>query len=148
MQHRSQPISMWFDHRIAYRKSSIHGTGTFALADIRAGELLISVTGGIVYTPDEYHNGTVVFDGMMYNEERLADDLFVATPVAHHYYINHACEPTVVNIARHPGSIQFVALRDIRGDEELTTDYYTPETLAVCLCGSPRCRWTQRDTGA
>jgi uncharacterized protein len=139
---------MWFDHRIAYRKSPIHGIGTFALADIRAGELLVSVTGGIVYTSSDYHNGTLILDGTMYNEERLADDLFVATPVAHHYFINHACEPTVINIARHPGSIQFVALRDIRTDEELTADYYTPETLATCLCGSPRCRWAQPSAGA
>jgi len=148
MQYHSQPISMWFDHRVAYRTSPIHGTGTFALETIRTGELLISVTGGIVYTTDDYRSGRIAFDGTMYNESQLAPDLCVATPVAHHYFINHACEPNVVDIARHPGSIQFVALRDISADEELTADYYTFETLEHCLCGSPRCRWIQLNTGA
>jgi uncharacterized protein len=148
MQYRSQPISMWFDHRIAYRKSPIHGTGTFALDALHTGELLISVTGGIVYTSDDYHSGKIVFDGTMYNEEQLAPDLCVATPVAHQYFINHSCEPNIVNIARYPGSIQFAALRDICADEELTADYYTFETLERCLCGSSRCRWIQPNTQA
>ncbi len=53
MTYRSVPVSMWFDRRIVYRKSSIHGIGTFALEDIQAGETLIWVTGGLVYTEAE-----------------------------------------------------------------------------------------------
>jgi len=36
-----EPVTMWFDRRIVMRKSPIHGVGTFATDDIRAGETLI-----------------------------------------------------------------------------------------------------------
>lgn len=138
---------MWFDHRIVYRPSPIHGTGTFAIDDILAGQPLIWVTGGLVYTAEDYHTGKIVFDGTMYNEARLSDTLHIATPVVFHYYINHSCEPNVVDQSRHPTVTHYVAMRDSRAGEELTADYYTPETLEVCACGSSQCRWkSQSDT--
>jgi SET domain-containing protein len=140
MNYRSEPVSMWFDRRIVYRKSPIHGIGTFALEDIQAGETLIWVTGGLVYTEAE-NAGNRQFDGTMYNGEVLSDTLRIATPLAFHYYINHSCEPNVVDQSRHPTWTHYIALRDIHANEELTADYYTQSTLDVCLCGSPACRW-------
>jgi uncharacterized protein len=144
MQYQSQPVTMWFDHRIVYRRSSIHGTGTFAIDNIRAGEPLIWVAGGLVYTSEDYQAGRLVFDGTMYNEEKLSDTLRIATPVSFHYFINHSCEPNIVDQSRHPTCTHYIALCDIRADEELTADYYTEATLDRCMCGSPRCRWTKR----
>lgn len=135
---------MWFDRRIAYRKSPIHGTGTFALSGIQAGETLVWVTGGIVYTAEEYHSGKMSFDGSMYNEAKISDTHLIATPVCFHYFINHSCEPNVIDQSRHHACIHFVALRDIRADEELTADYYDESSLADCNCGSPGCRWKKR----
>src|SRR3954462_1241173 len=96
MNYRSEPVSMWFDRRIVYRKSPIHGTGTFALDEIQAGETLIWVTGGLVYT-ETSNAGNRQFDGTMYNGAILSDTLRIATPMSFHYYINHACEPNVVD---------------------------------------------------
>jgi len=132
---------MWFDRRIVYRKSPIHGTGTFAISDILAGETLVYVTGGLVYTADDYHTGKVLFDGTMYNEAKLSDTQLIATPVSFHYYINHSCEPNVTNQSRHPSYTHYIALRDICAEEELTADYYNESTLGICNCGSPNCRW-------
>jgi uncharacterized protein len=137
----STPITMWFDHRIAYRKSPIHGTGTFALEAIPAGTTLVLVTGGIIYDPKDAENGTLPFDGMLYNGERLSDTQYIATPLAHHYCMNHSCAPNVIDLSRHPATSHRVTLRDIQPNEELTHDYYTRETLEVCLCGSALCRW-------
>jgi uncharacterized protein len=143
MSYQSQPVTMWFDRRIVYRKSPIHGTGTFAIEDIRAGETLVYVTGGLVYTPEDFQSGKVLFDGTMYNEEKLTDTLRIATPVSYHYFINHSCEPNIIDQSRHPSWTHYIALRDIRANEELTADYYIEATLAMCACGSPRCRWTR-----
>jgi hypothetical protein len=145
MNYQSEPVTMWFDRRIVYRKSPIHGTGTFAMSEIQAGETLIWVTGGIVYTAEDFHSGKVSFDGTMYNEEKLPGGLLIATPVSYHYFINHSCEPNVIDQSRHGTWTHFIALRDIRADEELTADYYDESTLETCNCGSPNCRWKRRD---
>jgi SET domain-containing protein len=127
---------MWFDRRLAMRKSPIHGTGLFALEDIRAGERLMWVSGGIVYTSEDWRTGRVVLDGELYNEEQIGDDLFLATPKAMNYYVNHSCDPSMLNQ---------IAWRDIRAGEEITTDYAYGEAgpnylLEPCRCGTALCR--------
>lgn len=132
----TESVTMWFDRRIVMRRSPIHGTGLYATDPIRAGERLIWVTGGIVYTTDDWRSGRVQLDGELYNEGRLEDDLFVATPKALHYYVNHSCDPSMLND---------VAWRDIQPGEEVTTDYAYCEAspnylLEPCRCGTALCR--------
>lgn len=141
MHYQSEAVTMWFDRRIVYRKSPIHGTGTFALSAIHAGESLIVVKGGLVYTAEERRNGGILLEGSMYNEESLSDNLFILTPLGFHYYINHSCAANIVDLSRHPSTTHYVALRDIQADEELTADYYTLDSLDACACGTPQCRW-------
>jgi uncharacterized protein len=114
---------MWFDGRIVMRLSPIHGIGTFATHDIKAGELLIFVTGGLVYTQEDWTEGRVRIAADFYNEAILPNNQLIATPKNFHYYINHSSEPNIVDITQHPTSTQYVALRDILADEELTADY-------------------------
>jgi uncharacterized protein len=124
---------MWFDARLVMRLSPVHGTGVFATDFIRAGEELMRVSGGVVYTTDDWHTGRVVLDGTKYNEEKIGDDLLMAVPMATFYYVNHSCDPNMwLSTAR----------RDIQPGEELTTDYALCESaphyrLGPCLCGSP-----------
>jgi SET domain-containing protein len=131
---------MWFDRRLVLRRSPIHGIGTFATHDIAAGELLILVTGGIVVTSEDWQTGRVDLEDEMYNQETLAENVFIVTPKMFHYYINHCCEPNAVDLSRRGTATQYVALRDIHAQEEITADYYTQATLEMCLCKSPRCR--------
>jgi hypothetical protein len=127
---------MWFDRRLVMRKSPVHGIGTFATHPIRAGETLFWVSGGIVYTTEDWRTGRVQLEGEMYNEAQIGDDLFVATPKSLYYYVNHSCDPNMLN---------HVAWRDIQAGEEITTDYAYGEAspsyrLEPCLCGSSLCR--------
>lgn len=144
MNYQTEPITMWFDRRLVFRKSVIHGIGTFATQDIDAGEMLIIVTGGIVLTLDDRQSGRLLFEAEMYNEESLADNLFIVTPKLFQYYINHSCDSNALDLARSANATQYVATRLIHADEEITADYYNETTLAVCSCKSPRCRWTSR----
>ncbi|HSL30186.1 MAG TPA: SET domain-containing protein-lysine N-methyltransferase [Anaerolineales bacterium] len=139
MNYQTGPITMWFDRRLVVRTSPIHGIGTFATHDIDAGELLRLVAGGLVITAEARHTDTLQLASRMYNQEKLAEDVFVLTPKLFQYYINHSCDPNAVDITRRANSTQYVALRDIRADEEITADYYDETVLAICLCKSPRC---------
>lgn len=104
------------------------------------------VHGGLVYTDVNFPSSTAM-GSSMYNEANLTDTLRIATPVSYHYFINHSCEANIVDLSRHPSWTLYVALRDIRADEELTADYYTLATLAMCNCGTPSCRWKSRTEG-
>ena len=141
MNFQTEPITMWFDRRLVMRKSPIQGIGTFTTQDIAAGELLMIVTGGLIITTDDWKSGKIVLEGELYNEATLAPDMFIATPKVYHYYINHSCEPNAIDVARKGTSIQYIALRDIRAQEEITADYYDATTLDRCLCNAPGCRW-------
>jgi hypothetical protein len=58
--------------------------------------------------------------------------------------MNHSCDPNTGVVDNEFGGYDFVALREIRADEELTWDYETTEyeSIAVgrCLCGAAACR--------
>jgi uncharacterized protein len=136
MTYQTEAVTMWFDRRLAMRASPIHGIGTFATDLIRAGERLFWVTGGIVYTTEDWRTGRVQLAGEQYNEDQIGDDLFIATPKAVAYYMNHSCDPNVLN---------GTAWRDIAAGEEITTDFAyciaAPHyLLEPCKCGSPLCR--------
>jgi len=136
MDHQSEPVTMWFDRRIVMRASPIHGTGVFATHPIRAGERLFWVSGGIVYTTEDWRTGRVQLDPEQYNEGQIGDDLFIATPKSLYYYVNHSCDPNMLN---------GTAWRDIQAGEEITTDYAYCEAspnyrLEPCGCGSRLCR--------
>jgi hypothetical protein len=136
MEYPNQPVTMWFDRRLVMRASPIHGTGTFATHTIHAGERLIWVTGGIVYTTADWRSGTVQLDGKLYNEAQIGEDLFCATPISLYYYVNHSCDPNMLND---------IAFREIQAGEEITTDYAyceaSPEYLLdPCHCGAATCR--------
>jgi len=141
MNYQSEPITMWFDRRLVLRKSPIQGIGTFATHDIDAGELLIMVTGGIVFTMEDWQAGSVQLEAEMYNQASLADNLFVVAPKMFHYYVNHSCEPNAIDLSRNANATQYVAARSIRAGEEITADYYDETSLAICTCQSPQCRW-------
>ena len=147
MNYQTEPVTMWFDRRLVMRKSPIHNIGTFTTQDISAGEMLILVTGGIVVTPEDKRSGSLQLAAEMYNEETLAENLFIITPKLFHYYINHSCDANAIDLARSANSTQYVAARDIRANEEVTADYYDETTLEFCACKSPYCRWTKPASG-
>jgi uncharacterized protein len=136
MEYQTESVTMWFDRRLVMRSSPIHGIGTYATHAIHTGERLIWVSGGMVYTSEDWRTGRVQLAPEQYNETQIGNDLFIATPKSLYYYVNHSCDPNMLND---------VAWREIEAGEEITTDYAYCEAspnyhLEHCNCGSSFCR--------
>ncbi|HET9253770.1 MAG TPA: SET domain-containing protein-lysine N-methyltransferase [Pseudonocardiaceae bacterium] len=58
--------------------------------------------------------------------------------------VNHSCDPNMGIQDNGYGGFDFIALRDVAPNEEITWDYETSEYLSVavprCLCGTANCR--------
>jgi SET domain-containing protein len=124
------------------RESPIHGRGLFATAEIAKGEV-VAVKGGRIITRQEVRDVNARLGPV---EIQIGDDLFIA-PVTDEerelsmLYSNHSCDP---NLGLR-GEITFVAMRDIRGSEELTHDWAVTDdddSSTKCSCGSRNCRGT------
>jgi uncharacterized protein len=80
------------------------------------------------------------------SEIQITEDLFIGPSTERQreggmMHLNHSCEP---NLGLQ-GQIVFLALRDIRADEEVTFDYAMTDDEAYemkCRCGTPSCRGT------
>jgi uncharacterized protein len=125
------------------RESNIHGRGLFATADIAKDEV-VAVKGGHIISREQLREKVTPRFGPA--EIQIDDDLFIA-PVTEEeregsmLYSNHSCD---ANIGMR-GEITFVAMRDIRGGEELTHDWATTDDddySIKCKCGAPDCRGT------
>jgi SET domain-containing protein len=124
------------------RESPIHGRGLFATTNIAKGEV-VAVKGGHIITREEVRDVNARLGPV---EIQIGDDLFIA-PVRDEerepsmLYSNHSCDP---NLGLR-GEITFVAMRDIRGSEELTHDWAMTDdddSSTKCSCGSRNCRGT------
>src|SRR6267143_5668607 len=123
------------------RESKIHGRGLFATADIAKNEI-VAVKGGHILDRKTLREQVTPHLGPV--EIQIDNDLFIA-PVTDEeregsmLYSNHSCNP---NLGLR-GEITFVAMRDIRADEELTHDWCTTDDdnySVECNCGAPNCR--------
>lgn len=141
MSYQSEPLTMWIDRRLVLRKSAIQGIGTFAVAPIPAGQLLILTTGGLIVTEENRRSGLVELEAEMYNEELLSNGLSILTPKVFHYYVNHCCESNAIDVSRTPNTTQYIAWRNIQAQEEITTDYgVIGAGIEACACASASCR--------
>ena len=123
------------------RDSKIHGRGLFATADIAKDEI-VAVKGGHIISREQLRDKVTPLLGPV--EIQIDDDLFIA-PVTEEeregsmLYTNHSCDP---NLGMR-GEITFVAIRDIRAEEELTHDWAMTDDddySVKCNCGAPNCR--------
>jgi uncharacterized protein len=123
------------------RDSKIHGRGLFATANIAKDEI-VAVKGGHIISREQLREKVTPALGPV--EVQIDDDLFI-TPVTKEeregsmLYSNHSCDP---NLGVR-GEITFVAIRDIRPEEELTHDWAMTDDddySVECNCGVPNCR--------
>ena len=123
------------------RESKIHGRGLFAIADIAKNEI-VAIKGGHIVDRKRLRGKITPRLGPV--EIQIDDDLFIA-PVTEEerelsmLYLNHSCDP---NLGVR-GEITFVAMRDIRGGEELTHDWAMTDDddySVECNCGASNCR--------
>ena len=120
--------------------SPIQGRGLFAKTDIEKGEVVV-VKGGYVLTNSQRDE---IGKELGPSEIQITEHLFIGPTSEDEreggmMHLNHSCEP---NLGLQ-GQIVFIALRDIRANEELTVDYAMTddeEYEMQCKCGAETCR--------
>lgn len=123
--------------KIYVKESKTHGKGIFIAQNVKKGETVFVLKGNFIKfypTLDKVNMGSNWFG---YGTNVWID------PNHPFDYLNHSCEP---NLGIR-GKINFVALRDIKKDEELYFDYSISEydihwgkRGIKCNCGSKLCR--------
>lgn len=142
------PADTWLSPKIDVRASPVHGRGTFALADIAAGET-VEVwgqrwQGAMVaeYTADAARAELAAARGlvvMQWDDELFSIEARGGDPG---YFLNHSCDPTLW----FGDAVTLRASREVPTGEELTLDYALfqehEEFVAPwrCRCGTTRCR--------
>ncbi len=131
----------YFSSKIKLKKSGISGFGVFAKKQINNGEILIIERGPIVSAKfiERIEKATGYENNLCVGRGKY----ILHAPLHKNYqggYINHSCSPNV-------GMIEngiWVAIRDIKENEEICCDYGTFETYPKwqmkCNCSSKNCR--------
>jgi SET domain-containing protein len=146
------PNLSYISSKAIARKSSIHGTGLFAVEPIAKGEV-VCVKGGYIFDRDRLRS---MPDWYLAAEIQIADDLFIG-PLNEEeregsmIFSNHSCEPNIGV----QGQVIFIAMRDIETGEELTHDWATTDDddyELECHCETASCRrvitgqdWQRKD---
>eukprot|EP01034_Spumella_vulgaris_P007449 gene7449-9494_t len=140
--------------RIQTRRSSVHGTGVFAVQNLAEGETIIEYVGEIITWKEALRrhphdpkdpNHTFYFH---IDEDRVIDAKHGGNSSR---WINHSCDPNCEADETPEGRVFIKALRDILPGEELFYDYglvieerHTAKLKKqfACRCGSEVCRGT------
>lgn len=123
------------------RDISLNGKGTFAIEDIKKGEMiyirggeLIQIEQAYNYSPGECPDGIWPITDEYWLGARTEEDFRLQK-----VYVNHSCNPN----CGLRGEITCVAMRDIKKGEEITQDYGLLDNYDYsfkCTCGSDNCR--------
>ena len=131
-------VSSRLSPKVEIRDTSINGKGIFANEDIKKDEIVF-IKGGHILTRDEIFSSEIINSYFPISDEYFLGATNKDEEDAIKLYQNHSCNP---NVGLH-GEITFVAMRDIKKDEELTVDYafIDNENYSFkCTCGSDNCR--------
>ena len=120
------------------RSSGIHGEGCYTSSPIRKGTRIVEYTGERISNEEadkRYDRREITYLFGLSDGKHVIDGNGIAA------LINHSCEPNCV-AEEIRGLVWIVALRHIRGGEELTYDYnlYDGEGDVPCHCRARRCR--------
>ena len=130
----------FFSSKVEKRNSPIHGEGLFCKTDsaIKKGDVIL-IKGG-----HELHRSEMLSTASADSYLPIGDDLFLAAKSEEEeksvrLYMNHSCAPNVGML----DDRTFIAIRSIKGNEELTIDYafiFNDEFSFKCHCGNKNCR--------
>lgn len=124
--------------KVEVRSSGINRKGMFAKEPIEKDEI-VYIKGGHIITKDELFSSSVINSYLPISDEYYLGALNPEEEEDIKLYNNHSCDPN----CGMRGEITFVALRNIKVDEELTIDYAfidNEDYSFVCHCGSSNCR--------
>lgn len=119
----------WEDY-IEVRDSGIHGNGLFALTDIQADELVMTIQGEVISTEEcirreeEDQNVYIFWNGDNYIDASLTEKI---------KFINHDCEPNCY-VDDYGDTLALYTAREIKAGDELTIDYGYDEIYDQCNC--------------
>ena len=132
--------------KIEKKNSPIHGQGLYCKANetFKKGEVAM-IKGGY-----ELHRSEMSTSEIIDSYLPIGDDLFLAAKTVEEeqcvkLYINHSCSPNIGMLDERT----FIAIRNIKGGEELTIDYAFVDNenyTFSCHCGSRQCRHTINGT--
>ena len=131
-------VSSRLSSKVEIRDKSLNGRGIFAKEDIKKDEIVF-IKGGHILTRDEIFSSGTINSYFPISDEYFLGAINKEEEEAIKLYQNHSCNP---NVGLH-GEITFVAMRDIKKDEELTVDYAfidNEDYSFKCTCGSDNCR--------
>jgi len=129
----------WLSKKAEAKPSKIQGTGVFAKKSISKGEE-VGVLGGVIVHKNEIED----YRALMTQVGIQIGENFFIVPTSREELeqfgvFNHSCNPNI----GFSNSITFVAIRDIKPDEELVFDYAFNETFFPgfeCNCKTASCR--------
>jgi hypothetical protein len=123
------------DHpKVRVRRTRTRGRGVFAVADIRAGEVIAEFDGAVYDGSFDDWTDDLLQHTIQFDTAKWRDSAGLAR------LINHSCEPNC-GIKR---LFRVVAMRPIAAGEEITWDYEMTERSwwwrMKCRCGAAECR--------
>lgn len=122
--------------KIYIGKSKLHGRGIFASRNIKKGETVFVMKGNkLKFLINNKKQAQIAgLNWVGFNKNEWID------PLKYCIYFNHSCNPN----AGIKGHVKFVALKDIKKDEEVVFDYSLNEAdifwSIKCNCNSKQCR--------
>jgi SET domain-containing protein len=127
-------------YAVEVRASPIDGLGAFAAEAVPALRKIGEIRGESISVEDARIRATR-HERIMIVElspRRAIDFSKSADPMR---YTNHSCAPNA-RLSIDNGRVEFYALRNIAGGEEVTVDYGEThhDGKLACLCGAPGCR--------
>lgn len=106
--------------------------------------------GASVFTTEQIKRGNLVLSNMIESDAERNKELQIISTQSYAALnqsvstVNHSCNPNMRINQREDTNLEFIALRNIEANEELTWDYETNEprinTPFFCQCGDIRCR--------
>ena len=130
----------YVSQKVERREIFGRGYGLFCKELIFKGEI-VSISGGIIINGSQFND--LKSQGLDYAYQ-IGDDFWICPlnpeDPSDDWRMNHCCEPN----CGVSGNIMFIAIRDIKEDEELTYDYCTTESdpnyIVDLSCNQPTCR--------
>lgn len=126
--------------KVEIRDRSLNGKGIFAKENISKGEIVF-IKGGHILTRKQIFTSGIINSYFPISDEYYLGAINKEEEEKIKLYQNHSCNP---NVGLH-GEITFVAMRNIKKDEELTVDYAfidNEDYSFKCTCGCDNCRGT------
>lgn len=133
-------IKSRLSNKVEIRSKSLKRKGIFAKEDIKKGEIVF-IKGGHILTRDEIFSSGIINSYFPISDEYFLGATNKEEEDSIKLYQNHSCNP---NVGLH-GEITFIAMKDIKKNEELTVDYAfidNEDYSFKCTCGSKSCRET------